>query len=176
MPTSKEAFQITDSLSSLSYVPAEFRAAAKDLPVSLRKVLRELDGLNVVATEGSEHRYKTAALGKIRRATPPVSKKNGFQGIRKIAPIEFLTSLWDAIVEELYEFFCKKGGKYQKDRSTLSHSIAAIAGAIATAIAVKWGFAGSAVDAIILAILMLILKLNKNAWCTVMKTRMSSAN
>jgi len=74
-------------------------------------------------------------------------------------------SMWQAIVNEVYEFLCTNSKKYAQERKEGSHTIKSLITIIATAIAATFHVAIGVIAGAVTLVLLSVLKIGKNAWC-----------
>lgn len=82
-------------------------------------------------------------------------------------------SFSEKVKEEVYLFICSEDTKYKTERNLLNNNFKAVATIIATAIAGTFSMGTGVVVGIVTNILISIIKINKNAWCELQKSKIN---
>ena len=79
------------------------------------------------------------------------------------------TSLWQAILDEVYDFFCTGSEKYKAERGEAGISAKNVISIIATSLAATYHIAFGVLAGVVTLAVMSVYKITKNAWCELKK-------
>jgi hypothetical protein len=82
------------------------------------------------------------------------------------------TSFSEKVKEEVYLFICSENAKYASERNLINKNFKEVATIIATAIAGTFSLGTGVVVGIVTNILISVVKINKNAWCELQKSKL----
>lgn len=95
---------------------------------------------------------ETTPIGMIRKTSAKIIKND--------------KSMFTEIKKEIYDFLCTKSSKYKIERNKSGITVENIISIIATAVAGNFSIAVGVITGAVTIFLMTVLKIGKNAWCS----------